>query len=290
MMLHRNGYDSIVLEHFGLPMTPLNVSRWEKFNSSVASPSKKVKIAVIGKYISLQDAYRSIYEALLHGAAANDAALEIVQIDSEEIEKNLEHGGVLSMLDGATGILVPGGFGNRGIEGKIAAITCARTEGIPFFGICLGMQCALIEYGRSVCGLAGANSKEFDQDTGYPVVSLLEDQELVMEKGGTMRLGAYLCEFAAGTRIKEIYGAPSVMERHRHRFEFTIKFKDVYEKNGMVFGGFHPYNNLVETIELPGHPWFFATQYHPEFKSKPVNPHPLFKDFIRASIEKSSVV
>lgn len=284
VMLHRNNYDNIVLEHFGITPGTIKFGGWERFVRSVRSPEKKTVIAVVGKYIELQDAYRSIYEALMHCGAANGTEVEIIPMEAEEIEKNCSKTALKSILGKVNGILVPGGFGNRGIEGKITAISYARKNGIPFMGICVGLQCALIEFARNVCGLKNANSIEFDPDTPHPVVSLLEDQELVLEKGGTMRLGAYLCRFAENSRIRKIYGKTSAMERHRHRFEFTLKYREVFEKNGMTFGGFHPDNNLVETIELNDHPWFFASQFHPEFKSKPLKPHPLFRDFIKASL------
>lgn len=286
-MLHENKYDEVVLEHFNLPVKPLNISEWDRFYTSLTQPKKKVKIAVVGKYISLQDSYRSIYEALIHGAVANHADLEIERIESEEIERKYMNR-LQDLFDSVHGILVPGGFGNRGIEGKIATIQYARMNKIPLFGICLGLQCAVIEFARNVCGLENANSTEFDPRTPYPVISLLEEQEIVEKLGGTMRLGAYRCVFKDGTRIKSIYNADSVMERHRHRFEFTLKYRQIFESNGMVFSGFYPENDLVETIEYKDHPWFICTQFHPEFKSKPVKPHPLFKDFIRASLENIS--
>ncbi|HQL81771.1 MAG TPA: CTP synthase [Spirochaetota bacterium] len=282
-MFHENEYDSIVLEHFKMDKKPFKVPAWEKFLKSLNNPVTEVKIAVVGKYISLQDSYKSIYEAILHGAAANQARLDIMRVDSEDLEKKPES--VAEVFRGVDGILVPGGFGDRGIEGKIMAISHARRNGIPFFGICLGLQCAVIEFARNVCGMAGANSREFDPETPYPVISLLEDQEIVLEKGGTMRLGAYLCRLDPESRVRAIYGTDSVMERHRHRYEFTNRYRELFEKNGMVFGGIHPTANLVETVEVPGHPWFVATQFHPEFKSRPVKPHPLFRDFIRASIQ-----
>lgn len=283
-MFRRNEFDIITLEHFNLPVKQIEFSEWDKFIEKLRNPKVKVRIAVVGKYIQLQDAYRSIYESLLHGAVANEAELEIVKFDSEELETCVQ-GSLDEIFKDIDGILVPGGFGNRGIEGKILTIKYARTNKIPFFGICLGMQCAVIEFARNVCGMQNANSTEFDQDTSFPVISLLEEQEIIAEKGGTMRLGAYHCEFSPGSRIKEIYGKESVMERHRHRFEFTMKYRQVFEDNGMKIGGIYPRNNLVETVEIPEHPWFIATQYHPEFKSRPVKPHSLFKDFIRASIE-----
>lgn len=283
-MFRRNEFDLITLEHFNLPVSEIKLDKWNGFINALLDPDKKVTIAVVGKYIQLNDAYRSIYEALIHGAVANRAELNIVKIDSEELE-SCDTAELESRLDGVHGILVPGGFGNRGIEGKISVISHARKNSIPFFGICLGMQCAVIEFARNVCGLAGANSTEFDPGTQHPVISLLEEQEIVAEKGGTMRLGAYHCEFTPGSRISRIYGKESVMERHRHRFEFTTKYRQIFEEHGMFIGGIYPRNNLVETVEIPSHPWFVATQYHPEFKSKPVTPHPLFRDFIRAAIE-----
>jgi CTP synthase len=282
-MFHKNEYDTIVLEHFSMEKKPLSISAWDHFMKSLLNPEKEVRIAVVGKYISLQDSYRSIYEAILHGAAANKAKLEIVRVDSEDLEKNPEMIDVI--FKDIDGILVPGGFGDRGIKGKIIAISYARQKLIPFFGICLGLHCAVIEFARNVCGLANANSREFDLETEDPVISLLEDQEIVLEKGGTMRLGAYVCELQKGSRVREIYDRDSVMERHRHRYEFTNRYRELFEKNGMSFGGIHPASNLVETIEMREHPWFIATQFHPEFKSRPVAPHPLFKDFIRASID-----
>ena len=285
-MLHANGYDDIVLEHFGMENNAIDIAAWDRFYASLTKPRHTVRIAVVGKYISLQDAYRSIYEALLHGAVANEAALEIVRIDSEDIEKSCD-GGPEELFREIDGILVPGGFGNRGIEGKVAAIGYARTAGIPLFGICLGLQCAVIEFGRNVCGLENANSSEFDPRTPNPVISLQEEQEIIDRMGGTMRLGAYLCEFREGSVIRGIYGTASAMERHRHRFEFTLKYREIYEKNGMIASGIHPKNNLVETVEIPAHPWFICTQYHPEFKSKPTAPHPLFRDFVRAAIENA---
>ncbi len=284
-MLHANGYDEIVLEHFDLDNRPIDIGAWDRFYHSLTNPRCTVRIAVVGKYIALQDAYRSIYEALLHGAVANQAELEIIRIDSEDIEKACG-GGPEQLFEGVDGILVPGGFGNRGIEGKVMAIGHARTNGIPLFGICLGLQCAAIEFGRNVCGLEKANSTEFDPGTPHPVISLQEEQEIIDKMGGTMRLGAYLCDFREGSAIQRIYGSPSVMERHRHRFEFTLKYRDLFEKNGMIASGIHPKNNLVETVEIPSHPWFICTQFHPEFKSKPTAPHPLFRDFIRAAIER----
>ncbi len=285
-MLHENSYDTMVLDHFGIKSSGLKLPEWNKFMKSLKNPSQKATIAVVGKYISLQDAYRSIYEALIHGAAANNAELVIKRIDSEDIEKDYMDD-LPSLFNEVGGILIPGGFGDRGIEGKIAAISYARAAKMPLFGICLGLHCAASEFARNVCGLKKANSTEIDPLTPYPVISLLEEQERVEQLGGTMRLGAYQCNFKIGTRIEKIYGSDHVMERHRHRYEFAQKYQKTFEDNGMVCSGINPKTGLVETIELADHPWFICTQYHPEFKSKPTRPHPLFRDFIRASIEKS---
>ncbi|HNR87351.1 MAG TPA: CTP synthase [Spirochaetota bacterium] len=283
-MLHENGYDAIVLEHFGLAPTELSIPAWDSFMDSLHDPQVTVRIAVVGKYISLQDSYRSIYEALGHGAVANRATLEIVRIDSEDIEKKhkLNVKGLFQKVDG---ILIPGGFGNRGIEGKIATVAYARKNGIPLFGICLGMQCTVIEFARNACGLEGANSSEFDPATEHPVISLLEEQEMIETKGGTMRLGAYQCDLREGTKARALYGRESVMERHRHRFEFTMRYRELFEENGMQCSGINPKSNLVEVVEVRDHPWLVCTQYHPEFKSKPTAPHPLFVGFIKAAID-----
>ncbi len=289
-MLHQQGYDEIVLDHFKMKKTAPSFSEWSGFMSKLRNPKRKVKIAVVGKYISLQDSYRSIYEALVHGAVANDAELEVLRVDSEEVlEKkfrlNARNYFNKNRIDG---ILVPGGFGNRGIEGKISAINYARTEGIPLFGICLGLQLSVIEFARNVCGLAGANSKEFDPSSPHPVISLLIEQEIVEWKGGTMRLGAYKCALKPDSKAAAIYGTDSVMERHRHRYEVTLKYLEALENGGLRLCGINPQTNLVEAIEIPDHPWFICTQYHPEFKSRPIAPHPLFRDFIRASIQNGA--
>jgi len=284
-MFHKNDYDIIVMEHFNIPPNRLDISEWDSFVKAMHNPEKQVTIGVVGKYISLQDAYRSVYEALFHGAVVNLSEIEIVKIDPEEIEK-MDENQITSMFDQINGVLVPGGFGDRGIEGKIRAIAHARENNIPFFGICLGLHCAVIEFARNICGLEDSNSTEFNPASVNPVISLLEEQEIIVEKGGTMRLGAFRCDFTNGSLIKEIYKQDYALERHRHRFEFTLKYREVFEKNGMTFGGFYARKDLVETVEIKDHPWFIATQYHPEFKSKPTAPHPLFRDFIRASIEK----
>jgi CTP synthase len=232
----------------------------------------------------LQDAYKSIYEALVHAGIANDARVEVKKIDSEDIEKE----GAEKLLSGVSGILVPGGFGYRGIEGKIKAIKYSRENKIPFLGLCLGMQCAAIEFARNVCGFREANSTEFKPKTKYPVISLLAEQKKIKDLGGTMRLGAYPCKIKRGTLAFKVYNRQAVSERHRHRYEFNNKFRSIFRKNGMEFSGIYPKKDLVELIELKAHPYFIAVQFHPEFKSQPDKCHPLFKEFIRVALERKN--
>jgi len=273
--------DEIILSHFNLISKSSNLKDWEdEVVEKALYPKYKVKIAVVGKYITLQDAYKSIYEALVHAGIANDAKVEVIKVDSEDIEKS----GAEETLRGVSGVLVPGGFGARGIEGKIKAIRFARKNKIPFLGLCLGMQCAVIEFARDVCGYKEANSTEFKKKTKYPVVSLLEEQKKIKDLGGTMRLGAYPCKIKKGSLTYLAYGKGLVHERHRHRYEFNNIYKKSFEKKGMVFSGIYPNKNLVEIIELKGHPYFVAVQFHPEFKSKPDRSHPLFRDFIKAAL------
>ncbi|MDD5129097.1 MAG: CTP synthase [Candidatus Omnitrophica bacterium] len=271
--------DEIILSHFKLICKSSDLKEWEKnVVNRVLNPKNKITIAVIGKYIELQDAYKSIYEALVHGGIHNDARVEIKRIDSESLEK----GKVEKILEGVSGILVPGGFGYRGIEGKIKAIKFARQNKIPFLGICLGMQCAVIEFARNVCGLTSANSTEFKQ-TKYPVISLLEEQKKFKNLGGTMRLGAYPCKIRKNSLAFKVYERGLIQERHRHRYEFNNKYKSLFERKGIVFSGIYPQKELVEIIELKNHPYFIAVQFHPEFKSKPDKAHPLFREFIKAA-------
>jgi len=279
--------DEIILSHFKLISKYCELKDWEKnVVERAISPKEKVTIAVVGKYITLQDAYKSIYEALIHGGIANDAKVQVKKIDSEDIEKQ----GAEKLLKEVSGILVPGGFGYRGIEGKIKAIKFARENKIPFLGLCLGMQCAVIEFARGVCGLKEANSTEFKPQTKYPVISLLEEQTKIKDLGGTMRLGAYPCKIKSNTLALKTYGKKLIQERHRHRYEFNNKYRKVFERKGMIFSGVYPKKNLVEIIELRGHPYFVAVQFHPEFKSKPDKAHPLFREFIRAALEKSKLL
>ena len=247
---------------------------------TVISPSKgEVEIAVVGKYISLKDAYKSIYEALTHGGIANNMRVNVRMIESEELEKNKAE----KLLSDVDGVLVSGGFGARGIAGKINAVNYARENKIPFFGICLGMHCATIEFARNVCDMKTAHSAEFSGNTEYPVIDLMEEQKLVTAKGGTMRLGAYPCVIKENTFASEAYNSETVYERHRHRYEFNTKYVDVLTENGFLLSGMSPDGKLVEIVEIKEHPWFVACQFHPEFQSTPLKAHPLFKKFIDAA-------
>ena len=249
---------------------------WKKFVQRIISPKKRVKIAVVGKYIELQDAYKSIYESLTHAAAANDCAIDLERIDAETVTD--------ADLEDVAGILVPGGFGDRGIEGKIRAAQYARENKIPYLGLCLGMQIATIEFARNVCGLKDANSTEFDEQTPHPVISLLDEQKEITQMGGSMRLGSWPAKIVEGTRAQQLYGATEIKERHRHRYEFNPAFRDTMTSKGMVIAATSPDGSLVEMIELKDHPWFMACQFHPEFQSRPNHPHPLFKGFIAACL------
>ncbi|MBN1557336.1 MAG: CTP synthase [Lentisphaerae bacterium] len=272
--------DVYVLEKLNLHVNPLDLGDWNAMLQRLIAPQAgTVEIAVVGKYIGLQDAYKSIYEALAHGGIANDTGVSIRRVESEDIERD----GAESRLGGAAGVLVPGGFGDRGIEGKIAAVQWAREQGVPFFGICLGMQCAVAEFARHVAGLAGANSREFVPDTPHPVIDLMADQKDVIDKGGTMRLGAYPCKLAEGSRARAAYGAAQVQERHRHRYEFNNRYRQRLEQAGLRVAGVYAERDLVEIVEAADHPWFVGCQFHPEFESTPLRAHPLFRDFIAAA-------
>ena len=282
LMLKEEGFDTIALEKLGLPVTDVDMSDWEAMVQKILNPQKRVKIAMVGKYVALHDAYLSVSEGLHHAGIVHDTAIDIEWIDSEEIETA---GNLDAIFEGVQGILVPGGFGDRGVEGKIRAIQYARENKIPFFGLCLGMQCAVIEYARNVAGLEGANSSEFDEMTKYPVIDLMEEQVDVTAKGGTMRLGVYPCKIMEGTRTHAAYGTDMVDERHRHRFEFNNKYLQTLKDAGLIIGGTSPSGSLIEIVEVADHPWFVATQFHPEFKSRPTHPHPLFSDFVEASLK-----
>jgi CTP synthase len=279
LMLHEEGLDSLVCEllHLGCPAPDL--SDWRKFVSRVVNPKKQVKIAVVGKYIDLQDAYKSIYESLTHAAAKHDCGIDLRLIDAESLEN-----GVDGQLKDVAGVLIPGGFGERGVEGKIRAAQFARENKVPYLGLCLGMQVATIEFARNVCGIARANSIEFEEDAPEPVICLLDEQRNVQRKGGSMRLGTWPTKILRGTLAEQVYGHDEVLERHRHRYEFNMKYREQMAEKGFLISGTSPDGALAELIELRDHPWFLACQYHPEFQSKPNKPHPLFSGFIRASL------
>ncbi len=283
LMMQKEGLDKIVLEKLNMDYSPANMAEWEKMVYKINHPAKKVKVAVVGKYVELPDAYISVTEALHHAGIANDTDVKITWVNSEKLEE--EDQDLDEVFAGCKGILVPGGFGDRGVEGKIKSIQYAREHKIPFLGLCLGMQCAVIEFARHVCGMADANSTEFNVETAYPVIDLMSSQVNVEEKGGTMRLGAYPCKVTADTHTMEAYGQELIHERHRHRFEFNNVYRDKLQQAGMVIAGTLPDNSLVEIIEVKDHPWFVGSQFHPELKSRPNNPHPLFRDFVKAALQ-----
>lgn len=284
LMLQKEKLDSIVCRLLELETPPPAMEDWSKFVRQVIFPSRKIRVAVVGKYIELKDAYKSIYESLTHAAAANDAGLEVLHVDAETMEQS----GSAANLAPAQGILIPGGFGDRGIEGKIAAASFARNNRVPYLGLCLGMQIAVIEFARDVLGLPDANSKEFDPATPHPVITLLKEQESVTHKGATMRLGSWPCRLRAGTKAAEAYGREEIRERHRHRYEFNPAYRDALEAAGMLVSGASPDASLAEIVEIRDHPWFVGCQFHPEFQSKPTAPHPLFLGFIRAVLQHAS--
>ena len=287
MLMEEQGLDSIVLRKLELEDKPKDMSGWHDMVDRILKKyDQKVTIAVVGKYVALQDAYISITESLRHAAVANEAELEIKWVNAEEIEA--ESVDMDKVMEGVNGILVPGGFGNRGIEGKIKAIQYAREHKIPFFGICLGMQCAVIEFARHVCGMADANSSEFAPETTHPVIDLMPEQLDVEDMGGTMRLGLYPCKVYPHTLTEKAYKQELIYERHRHRYEFNNAFRETIVSKGLKLGGTLPNGRLVEIVELPEsvHPWFLGAQFHPEFKSRPTNPHPLFRDFIGAALKE----
>jgi len=278
--LAKQDVDKYILELLDLHVRDIDLSEWQALLAGILDPNKpRVEVAVVGKYINLRDAYKSIYEALSHGAFANHVELKIRQIDSEDVERD----GAEKHLAGVQGILVPGGFGNRGIEGKIQAIRYAREKHIPFFGICLGMQCAVIEFARNVCGLRDANSREFNPASPDQVITLMDSQENITDLGGTMRLGAQPCNLDGASRARQLYGVGAIRERHRHRYEINNKYRETLAAHGMLIAGVSPDGKLVEMVEIPSHPWFVTCQFHPEFKSRPLAAHPLFRGFIAAA-------
>ncbi len=283
LVLHRGGLDRLVADAFSLEGADPDLASWRELVDRALHPQGSVKIALCGKYTHLVDAYKSVVEALRHAGIENNVGVEIVWVESEQLE-DPERRRVLETVDG---ILVPGGFGGRGIEGKVRAIQHARENRIPFLGLCLGMQCAVIEFARNVCGLEAANSSEFDPETAHPVIHLLPEQRGVVEMGATMRLGAQPCRLAEGSRARDIYRTAEVSERHRHRYEFNNDFAEIFEAKGMRLSGREPAKNLVEIIEIPAHPWFVACQFHPELASRPNRAHPLFREFVRAAVARS---
>lgn len=287
MLMEEQAMDSIVLKKLDMPDKPKDMTYWHEMVERILKHyDRKVTIAVVGKYVELQDAYISITEALKHAAVANESELKIKWVNAENIEA--PETDMQKIMEGVDGILVPGGFGDRGIEGKIKAVQYARENKVPFFGICLGMQCAVIEYARNVCGLENANSAEFVADCKYPVIDLMPEQVSVEDKGGTMRLGLYPCKVYPGTLTEKAYKEELVYERHRHRYEVNNALREQIVDGGLRIGGTLPNGRLVEIVEIPEdrHPWFLGAQFHPEFKSRPTNPHPLFRDFIAAALRE----
>ncbi len=283
LMLHAEGLDDLVAERLNIWSRAPDVSTWQRIVTRFKEPTRgTVKIGIVGKYVHLKDSYKSLHEALVHGGLASDCRVELEYIDSEQVEKH----GPEALLSNLDAVLVPGGFGDRGTEGKIAAIGYARANKLPFFGICLGMQLAVVEYARSIAGLAGANSSEFDKDTPAPVIDLMPEQRNVRAKGATMRLGAYPCVLMAGSIAADAYGTTDISERHRHRYEFSNDYRETLSQAGLIFSGTSPDKRLVEVVELADHPFFVGCQFHPEFKSRPASPHPLFARFVRAGLER----
>lgn len=279
--LVEHGLDELIVRKLGLKAGPLNLEPWYELLHRIRNPKTEVSIAVVGKYVEHRDAYKSIYEALDHAGIAHQALVRVERVHSEKVEQE----GPDRLLAGVDGILVPGGFGERGIEGKVEAIRYAREKKIPFFGICLGMQCAVIEFARHVVGLAGAHSTEFNKDTPHPVICLLDEQRSIVDKGGTMRLGAYPAVLVPGSLAAKAYGSLEISERHRHRYEFNNAYRAQLAEFGLRVTGTSPDGKLVEIVELDDHPWFVAVQFHPEFKSQPTRAHPLFRAFIEAALK-----
>ena len=282
-VLHDEGLDDALIARLGLPAGPANLEPWQEVVHTVTNPTATVDVAVVGKYVELKDAYKSVYESIDHAGIANKVEVKIHRINAEELTDE----NVGKRLRGMSGILVPGGFGERGIEGKISAVRFARENKIPYYGLCLGMQIAVIDFARNVAGMADANSSEFSKETTHPVISLLKDQRDLKNMGGTMRLGAQPCKLVEGTVARAAYGTEMVHERHRHRYEFNNDFRSQLIERGLVVSGVNPELDLVEIVELKDHPFFVGVQFHPEFQSKPLKPHALFTAFVKAAVERS---
>ena len=276
LVFKKQGLDRLIAQHFGFEYKEVK-SKWEDIVQTLKSAEREVKIALVGKYVSLKDSYKSVVEALIHGGIANGARVKVIWVNSEDYDEKV--------LEEAHGILVPGGFGERGIGGKLRALSYGRKLKKPTFGICLGMQLMCIEFAKNVLGLKEANSTEFDPFTPHPVIDLMEEQKNIKELGGTMRLGSYPCKLVEGTKVREIYKQELIYERHRHRYEFNNKYREPFQEAGMVFSGLSPDERLVEIVELKEHPWYIGCQFHPEFKSKPFQPHPIFVSFISACLQ-----
>ena len=292
LCFHREGLDEKILKHLNIWTGAPHLENWERLNDKIKNPTHQVTIGIIGKYVDLTESYKSLHEALVHGGVANDAKVNLRYVSAEDLEQQ-KAGDLLGGLDG---ILVPGGFGYRGVEGKINAITYARTNKVPFFGICLGMQLAVIEFARNIAGMPDATSHEFSQDTSHPVIYLMKEwydyrtdtiqtRDENTDMGGSLRLGAYPCKMIDGTCARQAYTVEAISERHRHRYEFNNDFREMLVAKGLVISGASPDNTLVEIIEISDHPWFLGCQFHPEFKSSPMKPHPLFRDFIKAALD-----
>ena len=279
LRFYEEGVDEKIAELLNIWSRAPRLQQWERLAEVIGSPQHHVRIGIVGKYVELVESYKSLNEALVHGGIANQTRVELLYIDSEEVAAQ----GTEKLLAGLDAILVPGGFGGRGVEGKIAAVRHARQQGVPFFGICLGMQMAVVEFARNVAGLEGANSTEFVPDCPHPVIDLMQEQRSVETKGGTMRLGAYPCRLVEGSRAARAYGKLEISERHRHRYEFNNRYREQLEAKGLVLSGLSPDGNLVEMVEVRDHPYFVACQFHPEFKSRPIDPHPLFTRFVAAA-------
>ena len=282
LSFNREGLDDLIIDMLHMWCREPVVDRWTEIVARLRSANRRTTIGIVGKYVDLVDAYKSLHEALLHGGLIHNARVDLRYLDSEEIERK----GAGPLLDGVDGVLVPGGFGSRGVEGKIVAVRYAREQGVPFFGICLGLQVAVIEIARHLCGLDEATSFECDSEARHQVIHLMEHQKRVDRKGGSMRLGAYPCVLTPDSQASRAYGQLEISERHRHRFEVNNEYRETLEKHGVVLSGLSPDLELVEVIEYPNHPWFLACQFHPEFKSKPYKPHPLFTSFIGAALER----
>ncbi|MCD6353448.1 MAG: CTP synthase [Proteobacteria bacterium] len=284
LIFHKEGVDQKIVDLLNIWTGEPRLGEWEEVVNRIKNSSRTVSIAIVGKYVDWADSYKSLNEALVHGGILSDSKVELRFIDSEQIERE----GMDNQFNGVGGILIPGGFGERGIEGMIQAVTYARVHKIPFFGICLGMQMAVVEYARNICKLKKANSSEFDQDTSYPVIDLLPEQKKITDKGGTMRLGAYPCLIEESSFAFEAYKGREISERHRHRYEVNNNYRDMLIENGLRISGKSPDERLVEIVEIGDHPWFLGCQFHPEFKSRPRSPHPLFARFIKAALEHNS--